>query len=188
MQLDKNKFITATEFLKRYGGRQAALYYLNSEFLPRAQQDQAHGNTRPMTVFTYYCSDDYPNESAQNFMKSLQELLEEGGWKTSIEKECRDTPSQSGYGLRALLAEAKATDTEYPHVFTQADIEDIAVFAEMRGASVLKIGLKKEALAAYNKAAFAKERIILSAPTKDFKPAEPANYAGCIEIVALDEY
>ena len=44
---------------------------------------------------------------------------------------------------------------------TQADIEDIAIFAAQRGISVLKIGVSSETLAAYNKLVYAGARIVL---------------------------
>ena len=53
---------------------------------------------------------------------------------------------------------------------TQADIEDIAVYAAQRGVYVLELGIPRTMLAEYNREVFAKERIVLSGTPSKSEP------------------
>lgn len=88
-------------------------------------------------------------------------------------------------------------------VVTQKDIEDVALFAAQRGLTVLQLGMSREQMAAYNRVAFAKARIVLSKdgielrsdqygapvlvdPTESLPSLPVQKYSGAIQLVCIE--
>lgn len=71
---------------------------------------------------------------------------------------------------------------------TQKDIEDIMVYAKLKGISVLKIGVPKDILEEYKNKVFGNRSFVLEASVSNSATYQRGeDMDGCVQIVALED-